>query len=100
MNDGIALRASAFGDHADRLAGSSVKSMIAILRERAAPRVVTAALALSRDLRRPSTSTIPIRRVISTSSRCGPHRRGQGPLCANCHRFGSKNSAIVIGRVQ
>src|SRR5438093_339441 len=90
------------GDHADRLAGSSVKSMIGHPQGASgAAGVVTAALALSRGYLPP---TINQRDpdpacdldVIPNEGRAA---EVEAALC-NCLGFGSKNSAIVIGRAQ
>ena len=61
--------------------------------------IVTAALALSRGFLPPTINqTIPIPPAISTSSRTtGRAAHVEAALC-NCLGFGSKNSAIVVGK--
>jgi 3-oxoacyl-[acyl-carrier-protein] synthase II len=103
LNDAVESRCvrQVFGAHADRLAGSSVKSMIGHPQGASgAAGVVTAALALSRGFLPP---TINQRHpdpacdldVIANSGRTGE----AGAALCNCLGFGSKNSALVIGRV-
>jgi 3-oxoacyl-[acyl-carrier-protein] synthase II len=102
MNDAVEARCvrQLFGAHADRLAGSSVKSMIGHPQGASgAAVVVTAALAISRGFLPPTINqhesdpscdldVIPNRgRVADVDA----------ALC-NCLGFGSKNSALVIGR--
>jgi 3-oxoacyl-[acyl-carrier-protein] synthase II len=102
LNDAVESRCvrQLFGGHADRLAGSSVKSMIGHPQGASgAAGVVTAALALSRGFLPP---TINVRDkdpgcdldVIPNQGRAADV---EAALC-NCLGFGSKNSAIVIGR--
>jgi 3-oxoacyl-[acyl-carrier-protein] synthase II len=102
LNDTVESRCvrQVFGAHADRLAGSSVKSMIGHPQGASgAAGVVTAALALSRGLLPP---TINQREadpscdldVIPNQSRAA---EVEAALC-NCLGFGSKNSALVLGR--
>jgi 3-oxoacyl-[acyl-carrier-protein] synthase II len=89
-----------FGNHADHLAGSSVKSMIGHPQGASgAAGVVTAALALSRHLLPPTIN------LDDPDPACDldfiPHRARpmevEAALC-NCLGFGSKNSALVVGR--
>jgi 3-oxoacyl-[acyl-carrier-protein] synthase II len=103
MNDAVEARCvrQLFGAHADRLAGSSVKSMIGHPQGASgAAGVVTAALAMSRGFLPPTINqhepdpscdldVIPNR---------GRAADVDAALC-NCLGFGSKNSALVIGRV-
>jgi 3-oxoacyl-[acyl-carrier-protein] synthase II len=102
LNDAVESRCvrQVFGDFADHLAGSSVKSMIGHPQGASgAAGVVTAALALKRGFLPP---TINLR---DPDPACDldfiPHvgRRADvtAALC-NCLGFGSKNSAIVLGR--
>jgi 3-oxoacyl-[acyl-carrier-protein] synthase II len=89
-----------FGGHADRLAGSSVKSMIGHPQGASgAAGVVTAALALDRGFLPP---TINLCRPdpscdLDFISNQGRAAQIEAALC-NCLGFGSKNSALVIGR--
>jgi 3-oxoacyl-[acyl-carrier-protein] synthase II len=103
LNDAVESRCvrRLFGRHADRVAGSSVKSMIGHAQGASgAAGVVTAALAIDRGLLPP---TINLR---STDPACdldfipntGRKAEVDAALC-NCLGFGSKNSAIVVGRV-
>jgi 3-oxoacyl-[acyl-carrier-protein] synthase II len=102
MNDTVEARCvrQLFGAHADRVAGSSVKSMIGHPQGASgAAGVVTAALAMQRGVLPP---TINHRDpdpacdldVIPNESR----RREVGAALCNCLGFGSKNSAVVLGR--
>jgi 3-oxoacyl-[acyl-carrier-protein] synthase II len=102
LNDAVESRCvrQVFGGHAERLAGSSVKSMVGHPQGASgAAGIVTAALALSRGFLPP---TINQRDpdpacdldVIPNEGRAA---QVQAALC-NCLGFGSKNSAIVMGR--
>jgi len=102
LNDAVESRCvrQVFGRHADHLAGSSVKSMIGHPQGASgAAGVVTAALALSRHLLPPTIN------LDDPDPACDldfiPHhaRRMEvdAALC-NCLGFGSKNSALVLGR--
>jgi 3-oxoacyl-[acyl-carrier-protein] synthase II len=102
LNDAVESRCvrEVFGDHADRLAGSSVKSMIGHPQGASgAAGVVTAALALSRHLLPPTIN------LDDPDPACDldfiPHHSRpvevEAALC-NCLGFGSKNSALVLGR--
>ena len=102
LNDAVESRCvrEVFGPHADRLAGSSVKSMIGHPQGASgAAGVVTAALALSRGLLPPTIN------LTDPDPACDldfiPHQgrpaEVEAALC-NCLGFGSKNSALVIGR--
>src|SRR6185436_13426035 len=103
LNDAVESRCvrEVFGGHADRLAGSSVKSMIGHPQGASgAAGVVTAALALSRQLLPPTIN------LDDPDPACDldfiPHHARpvavEAALC-NCLGFGSKNSALVVGRV-
>src|SRR6476646_5415687 len=102
LNDAVESRCvrAVFGDHADRLAGSSVKSMIGHPQGASgAAGVVTAALALSRGFLPP---TINQRQAdpacdLDYIPNVGRTASPAAALC-NCLGFGSKNSALVIGR--
>jgi 3-oxoacyl-[acyl-carrier-protein] synthase II len=103
LNDAVESRCvrQIFGRRTDHVPGSSVKSMIGHPQGASgAAGIVTAALALSRGFLPP---TINHRNpdpacdvdVIANAGRPG---EADAALC-NCLGFGSKNSAIVIGRV-
>jgi len=89
-----------FGAGADRLAGSSVKSMIGHPQGASgASGVVAAALAMSRRFLPP---TINLRDQdpqcdLDFIANTGREADVEAALC-NCLGFGSKNSALVIGR--
>jgi 3-oxoacyl-[acyl-carrier-protein] synthase II len=104
LNDAVESRCvrQVFGDHADHLAGSSVKSMIGHPQGASgAAGVVTSVLALSRHLLPPTIN------LDDPDPACDmdfiPHRARavevEAALC-NCLGFGSKNSALVVGRVE
>ena len=103
LNDAVESRCvrHVFGAHADHLAGSSVKSMIGHPQGASgAAGVVTAALALTRRFLPP---TINHRHPDPACDLDFIPNRGramdvEAALC-NCLGFGSKNSALVIGRV-
>lgn len=90
-----------FGPHADGLAGSSIKSMIGHPQGASgAAGVVAAALAIDREFLPP---TINLCRPdpacdLDYIPNKGRSARVDAALC-NCLGFGSKNSALVIGRV-
>jgi 3-oxoacyl-[acyl-carrier-protein] synthase II len=102
LNDAVESRCvrQVFGDAADRLAGSSVKSMIGHPQGASgASGIVTAALALSRGFLPP---TINLRNQdpacdLDFVPNTGRAADVEAALC-NCLGFGSKNSAMVIGR--
>jgi 3-oxoacyl-[acyl-carrier-protein] synthase II len=102
LNDAVEARCvrRVFGDHADRLAGSSVKSMIGHPQGASgAAGIVTAALAMQRGFLPP---TINQRDPDPSCDLDVLANRGraadvEAALC-NCLGFGSKNSAMVIGR--
>src|SRR5579862_4396139 len=103
LNDAVESRCArrVFGAHADRLAGSSVKSMIGHPQGASgAAGVVTAALALSRSFLPP---TINQREAdpdcdLDFIPNKGRRQEVEAALC-NCLGFGSKNSALVLGRI-
>jgi 3-oxoacyl-[acyl-carrier-protein] synthase II len=102
LNDSVEARCvrEFLGDRADRVPGSSTKSMIGHPQGASgAAGIVTAALALAHDYLPPTANLtnpdptcdldfIPIR---------GRAAQAEAALC-NCLGFGSKNSAMVIGR--
>jgi 3-oxoacyl-[acyl-carrier-protein] synthase II len=102
INDAVESRCvrRVFGDAADRLAGSSVKSMIGHPQGASgAAGVVTAALAMERDFLPP---TINLKEPdpacdLDFVPNCGRPSEIQAALC-NCLGFGSKNSALIVGR--
>jgi 3-oxoacyl-[acyl-carrier-protein] synthase II len=103
LNDAVESRCvrQVFGAHAERLAGSSVKSMIGHPQGASgAAGLVTAALAMDRQFLPPTinqTNSDPdcdLDYIPNT----GRPAAIEAALC-NCLGFGSKNSAIVIGRV-
>jgi 3-oxoacyl-[acyl-carrier-protein] synthase II len=103
LNDAVESRCvrQVFGDHADRVAGSSVKSMIGHPQGASgAAGVVTAALALSRGLLPPTINLHDPDPACDLDFVPNEGRRAEveAALC-NCLGFGSKNSALVIGRV-
>ena len=90
-----------FGGHADRLAGSSVKSMIGHPQGASgAAGIVTAALAMQRDFLPPTINQSDPDPACDLDfiPNCGRPASIEAALC-NCLGFGSKNSAMVIGRV-
>ena len=102
LNDAVESRCArrVFGAHADRLAGSSVKSMIGHPQGASgAAGVVTAALAMSRSFLPP---TINQREAdpdcdLDFIPNKGRRQEVEAALC-NCLGFGSKNSALVLGK--
>ena len=102
LNDAVESRCvrQVFGAHADQLAGSSVKSMIGHPQGASgAAGVVTAALAMSRGFLPPTINQQEADPVCDLDVIPNQGRAGdvEAALC-NCLGFGSKNSAIVIGR--
>ena len=103
LNDAVESRCvrQVFGAHADRLAGSSVKSMIGHPQGASgAAGVVTAALALSRGFLPPTINQHDPDPACDLDFIPNQGRAADvdAALC-NCLGFGSKNSALVIGRV-
>src|SRR4051812_12980776 len=102
LNDAVESRCvrQVFGDHADRLAGSSVKSMIGHPQGASgAAGAVTAALALSRGFLPPTINQHHPDPAcdLDVIPNQGRAAEVEAALC-NCLGFGSKNSALVIGR--
>jgi 3-oxoacyl-[acyl-carrier-protein] synthase II len=102
LNDAVESRCvrQVFGDHADRVAGSSVKSMIGHPQGASgAAGVVTSALALSRGFLPPTINQHQPDPACDLDVIPNHGRPGdvEAALC-NCLGFGSKNSALVIGR--
>lgn len=102
LNDAVESRAvrTLFGAHAERLAGSSTKSMIGHPQGASgAAGIAASALALHRGALPPTIN------LTEPDPACDldfiPHearRREAGAALCNCLGFGSKNSAIVLGR--
>ena len=103
LNDAVESRCirQVFGPHADRLPGSSVKSMIGHPQGACgAAGIVTAALAMTKEFLPPTINQ------ADPDPGCdldylpnhGRPTSIEAALC-NCLGFGSKNSAMVIGRV-
>jgi 3-oxoacyl-[acyl-carrier-protein] synthase II len=103
LNDAVETRCvrQLFGRHADRLSGSSVKSMIGHPQGASgAAGAVTAALALSRGFLPPTINQHDPDPAcdLDVIPNHGRAAEVEAALC-NCLGFGSKNSAMVIGRV-
>ena len=103
LNDAVVSRCvrQVFGDRADAVPGSSIKSMIGHPQGASgAAGIVTAALAMSRGFlpptinQRESDPGCDLDYIPNT----GRQARAAAALC-NCLGFGSKNSAIVLGAV-
>jgi 3-oxoacyl-[acyl-carrier-protein] synthase II len=102
LNDAIESRCvrEVFGAHGDRLAGSSTKSMIGHPQGASgAAGVVTAALAMDRGFLPPTINQFEPDPACDLDYLPNTGRRAEveAALC-NCLGFGSKNSALVIGR--
>jgi 3-oxoacyl-[acyl-carrier-protein] synthase II len=102
LNDAVESRCvrQLFGTHAERLAGSSVKSMIGHPQGASgAAGVVTAALALSRGFLPPTINQHEVDPAcdLDVIPNQGRAAGVEAALC-NCLGFGSKNSALVLGR--
>lgn len=103
LNDAIESRSvrRVFGAHADRVPGSSTKSMIGHPQGASgAAGVVTTALAMTRGVLPPTINLDDPDPAcdmdfIPNHARAG---EAEAALC-NCLGFGSKNSALVLGRV-
>jgi len=102
LNDAVESRCvrQLFGGHAERLAGSSTKSMVGHPQGASgAAGIVSAALAIQRGFLPPTINQ------MDPDPGCdldylpnhGRHEEVEAALC-NCLGFGSKNSALVIGR--
>ena len=102
LNDAVESRCvrQVFSDHAARLAGSSVKSMIGHPQGASgAAGVVTSALALSRGFLPPTINQHDPDPACDLDVIPNKGRRAEvGAALCNCLGFGSKNSALVIGR--
>jgi 3-oxoacyl-[acyl-carrier-protein] synthase II len=101
LNDAVESRCvrQVFGHHAERLAGSSVKSMIGHSQGASgAAGIVTASLALSRGFLPPTINqqTLDPACDLDFIPNQGRPAQVEAALC-NCLGFGSKNSAIVLG---
>lgn len=102
LNDAIEIRCvrEVFDSHASRLCGSSTKSMVGHPQGASgACGIVTTALALNRGFLPP---TINISRLdpacdLDVLPNAGRELDVEAALC-NCLGFGSKNSAVVVGR--
>jgi 3-oxoacyl-[acyl-carrier-protein] synthase II len=102
LNDAVEVRCvrTVFGAHAERLAGSSVKSMIGHPQGASgAAGVATTALALSRGFLPPTINQRDPDPQCDLDVIPNQGRRAdvEAALC-NCLGFGSKNSALVLGR--
>jgi 3-oxoacyl-[acyl-carrier-protein] synthase II len=102
LNDAVESRCvrQVFGGHADRLAGSSVKSMIGHPQGASgAAGVVTAVLAMQRGFLPPTINQRQPDPACDLDFIPNVGRRlDVGAALCNCLGFGSKNSAIVVGR--
>ena len=102
LNDAVESRCvrQVFGGHAERLAGSSVKSMVGHSQGASgAAGVVTAALALSNGFLPPTINQRDPDPACDLDVIPNHGRRAEvGAALCNCLGFGSKNSALVIGR--
>jgi 3-oxoacyl-[acyl-carrier-protein] synthase II len=101
LNDAVESRCvrQVFGTHADRLAGSSVKSMIGHPQGASgAAGIVTTALAMTREFLPPTINQFDPDPACDLDVIPNHGRAGgiEAALC-NCLGFGSKNSAIVVG---
>src|SRR5205085_65838 len=104
LNDAVESRCvrQVFGAHADRLAGSSVKSMIGHPQGASgAAGIVATALALERGFLPPTINHRDPDPAcdLDVIPNEGRSVAVESALC-NCLGFGSKNSAIVIGAVR
>jgi 3-oxoacyl-[acyl-carrier-protein] synthase II len=102
LNDAVESRCvrQFFGLHADRLAGSSVKSMIGHPQGASgAAGVVASALALQRGFLPPTINHRVPDPACDLDFIPNEGRAAEVPAAmCNCLGFGSKNSVIVIGR--
>ena len=102
LNDAVEARCvrALFGPLADRLAGSSTKSMIGHPQGASgAAGIVTAALALARSFLPPTINQVQPDPAcdLDVIPNQGRPAEPAAALC-NCLGFGSKNSAVVVGR--
>ena len=102
LNDAVESRCvrHVFGGHAERLAGSSVKSMVGHSQGASgAAGVVTAALSLLNGFLPPTINQRDPDPACDLDVIPNQGRRAEvGAALCNCLGFGSKNSALVIGR--
>jgi 3-oxoacyl-[acyl-carrier-protein] synthase II len=102
LNDAVESRCvrQVFGSHANRIVGSSVKSMIGHPQGASgAAGVVTSALAMQRGFLPPTINHQDPDPACDLDVIPNVGRRADvGAALCNCLGFGSKNSAIVIGR--
>jgi 3-oxoacyl-[acyl-carrier-protein] synthase II len=102
LNDSVEARCvrKVFGRHADRLPGSSTKSMIGHPQGASgAAGVVTAALAMTCGVLPPTINlTDPDPECDLDFIPNTARREAVGAALCNCLGFGSKNSALVLGR--
>ena len=102
LNDAVESRCvrQVFGGYAERLAGSSVKSMVGHSQGASgAAGIVTAALALSNGFLPPTINQRDPDPACDLDVIPNHGRRAEvGAALCNCLGFGSKNSALVIGR--
>jgi 3-oxoacyl-[acyl-carrier-protein] synthase II len=101
LNDAVESRCvrQLFGRHSDRLAGSSVKSMIGHPQGASgAAGIVTAALAMKRGFLPPTINQRESDPAcdLDVIPNHGRETEVEAALC-NCLGFGSKNSAVVVG---
>ncbi len=101
LNDAVESRCvrKVFGGHAERIAGSSVKSMVGHSQGASgAAGIVTAALALSKGFLPPTINQHDPDPAcdLDVIPNQGRHAEVGAALC-NCLGFGSKNTALVIG---
>jgi 3-oxoacyl-[acyl-carrier-protein] synthase II len=102
LNDAVESRCvrQLFGRHADRLSGSSVKSMIGHPQGASgAAGIVTAALAMTRGFLPPTINQRESDPAcdLDVIPNHGRATDVEAALC-NCLGFGSKNSAVVVGK--
>jgi 3-oxoacyl-[acyl-carrier-protein] synthase II len=102
LNDAVESKCvrQLFGDHADHLPGSSVKSMIGHPQGASgAAGIVTAALAMLYEFLPPTINQAEPDPACDLDYVPNAGRRSAaGAALCNCLGFGSKNSAVVIGR--
>jgi len=102
LNDAVESRCvrQLFGDHAERLAGSSTKSMVGHPQGASgAAGIVSAAMAIQRGFLPPTINQVDPDPSCDLDYVPNHGRRAEveAALC-NCLGFGSKNSAVVLGR--
>ena len=103
LNDAVESRCvrHVFGDHAERLTGSSVKSMVGHPQGASgAAGIVTTALAIANNFLPPTINQVEADPSCDLDYLPNHGRAAsvEAALC-NCLGFGSKNSAVVLGRV-